>query len=215
MNNLDSLINQTTLLHEMKEVDIMKYLKNKKLKIQSYKKDSVIHFDGEPCIKLEIILSGEVVVERIDESGALLTISEFLTNDILGGNLLFSKNPQYPMTITSKQPSIILEIEKELLFQLLYENQSILRKYLEYVSDHSTILSYKIRNNLHRTIRESLLHYLEHEKMKQKTNRIVLGMTKKALADRIGVQRTSLSRELQKMKRDGIIDFDADSITIL
>jgi len=68
---------------------------------------------------------------------------------------------------------------------------------------------------LHRTIRESLLHYLEHEKMKQNINRIMLTMTKKALADRIGVQRTSLSRELQKMKRDGIIDFNADSITIL
>jgi DNA-binding transcriptional regulator LsrR (DeoR family) len=40
-------------------------------------------------------------------------------------------------------------------------------------------------------------------------------MTKKALADKIGVQRTSLSRELSKMKKDGLIECDSESITIL
>jgi len=39
-------------------------------------------------------------------------------------------------------------------------------------------------------------------------------MTKKELAERLGIQRTSLSRELNKMKKDGLIDYDAHSITI-
>jgi CRP-like cAMP-binding protein len=215
MDNLDSLIKEATLLQELKVEDVKKYLKSNSFKIQSYKEDTVIHFEGESCTNLEIILSGEIVVERIDESGGLLTISEFLSNDILGGNLLFSQHPQYPMTITSKQHSVILEIDKELLFQLFCENPSFLRKYLEYVSDHSTILSFKIKSYVNRTIRENILSFLEHEKKKQKSNKIVLNMTKKVLADKIGVQRTSLSRELSKMKNDGLIDFDAESITIL
>ena len=215
MDNFDSLIKEATLLQELKTEDIKKYLKSNSFKVQSYKKDTVIHIEGYPCTKLEIILSGVIVVERIDESGGLLTIAEFLSNDILGGNLLFSKNPQYPMTITSKQPSVVLEIDKELLFQLFCENPSFLRKYLEYVSDHSTILSFKIKSYVNRTIRENILSFLEHEKKKQNTNRINLNMTKKALADKIGVQRTSLSRELSKMKNDGLIDFDSESITIL
>ena len=124
MDNFDSLIKEATLLQELKVEDVKKYLKSNSFKIQSYKKDTVIHFEGESCTNLEIILSGEIVVERIDESGGLLTISEFLSNDILGGNLLFSQHPQYPMTITSKQPSVILEIDKELLFQLFCENPS-------------------------------------------------------------------------------------------
>ena len=214
MNNYDSLLYEATLLQELKTEDIKKYLKNNSFKVQSYNRETVIHFEGEPCTKLEIILSGEIVVERIDESGGLLTISEFLSNDILGGNLLFSQNPQYPMTITSKQHSVILEIDKELLFQLFCKNPSFLRKYLEYVSDHSTILSFKLKSYVNRTIRENILSFLEHEKKKQDSNRIILKMTKKALADKIGVQRTSLSRELSKMKNDGLIDFDSESITV-
>ncbi|MEA4939555.1 MAG: helix-turn-helix domain-containing protein, partial [Christensenella sp.] len=44
---------------------------------------------------------------------------------------------------------------------------------------------------------------------------IKLEITKKALAERIGVQRTSLSRELTKMRDEGLIDFDSESIKVL
>ena len=40
-------------------------------------------------------------------------------------------------------------------------------------------------------------------------------MSKKEWADKLGVQRPSLSRELIKMKEEGIIDYDKDTISIL
>lgn len=203
-----------TLLQELDPEDIQKYLKDNRFMIRTFAKDAVIHFEDEPCLQLEVIVSGEIAVERIDESGKLLTVAEFLANDILGGNIIFSQTPRYPMTITAKQTSVILGMDKELLFELFCTNPALLRRYLEYISDHSTILSLKIRNDINRTIRESILRFLEQERKKQSTNRIELGITKKALADRLGVQRTSLSRELSKMKKDGIVDFDTDSITI-
>jgi DNA-binding transcriptional regulator LsrR (DeoR family) len=56
---------------------------------------------------------------------------------------------------------------------------------------------------------------LENEKRSQGSKIIKLNLTKKALAEKIGVQRTSLSRELSKMKKDGLILFDTNYITIL
>jgi len=40
-------------------------------------------------------------------------------------------------------------------------------------------------------------------------------MTKKALAERMGVQRTSLSREFARMKQEKLLSFDGDTITVL
>lgn len=119
------------------------------------------------------------------------------------------------MTVTAKEPTVILEISKERLFKLFTVHQRFLEKYLEIVSDHVTILGDRIKHYVNRTIRESVISFLEYESKKQNTNRIKLKMTKKALAEKIGVQRTSLSRELAKMKRDGLILYDADSITLL
>jgi len=39
-------------------------------------------------------------------------------------------------------------------------------------------------------------------------------MSKTALAEHLGVQRTSLSRELQYMKQEGLIDFNGRNITL-
>ena len=77
------------------------------------------------------------------------------------------------------------------------------------------ILGNRIKFYSKKTIRESLLNYLETERRRQKSNKILLNITKKELAEKLGFQRTSLSRELAKMKKDGIIEFDKNSISLL
>ena len=215
MNKNIDLIKSTVLTKFLSDEDILTNLESGKFKVTSYKKSSVVHFDGETCNKLEIILSGKVVVDRIGESGNLLTISEFYNDDILGGNLLFSKYPYYPMTVLTQLPTDILEIDRETLFELFCNNPIFLRTYLELTSDRAFILGNKIKHYINKTIRESIMNYLNYESKIQNSNRIKLNTTKKSLAEKIGVQRTSLSRELAKMRDDGLILFDTDSITLL
>ncbi len=206
---------QTVLLSSLSTDEMGSYIRDGSFKTCVYEKNNIVHFAGEVCSKLEIILSGRVVVERIDEAGNLMTVAEFLSDDILGGNLLFSTNPHYPMMITAKSPTVILEICRERLFKLFSDNHDFLKSYLEFVSDHAMILGDRIRHYVSRTIRESVLSYLDYECKKQNSRRIELGITKKSLAERIGVQRTSLSRELAKMRDEGLIRFDMDSIELL
>lgn len=208
------LIQQVDLVKSLKHQEIESYLTEGSCKITQYGKNNIVHFVGEVCSKLEIILTGKVVIERIDESGNLMTIAEFFSGDVLGGNLMFSKNPYYPMTVTAKEATLILEINKDRLFQLFSDNHEFLRSYLEYVSDHTVILGDRIKHYVNRTIRESIISYLNYERKKQNSTTIKLSMTKKALAERIGVQRTSLSRELAKMREDGLIEFSPVSIIL-
>ncbi len=215
MKNHLGLMRQISLLKSINYQKIESYLNDGSCKISEYGKNNIVHFVGEACSKLEIILSGKVVVARIDESGNLMTIAEFFSCDVLGGNLMFSKNPYYPMTVTTKQPTVILEMNKDRLFQLFADNPEFLKSYLEYVADHTVILGDRIKCYVNRTIRESIKSFLDYERKKQNSNIIKLNMTKKALAERIGVQRTSLSRELTKMRSDGLIHFDAVSIELL
>lgn len=209
------ILRRSTLLDPLSDEDLLAGLKSRNFRIVSFRKNSIIHFEGETCGKLEIILAGQVAVDRIDESGHLTIISEFRSDDILGGNLLFSRRPAYPLTISARQVTEILEIDREALFALLSRNEWFLRSYLAYVSDHASILGDRIRQDAYRTIREHVLDYLEHECKRQASRHIRLTLSKKGLAEQIGVQRTSLSRELAKMRDDGLIAFDAETITLL
>lgn len=213
--NKKQLLLSSKVLEALTENEKLNLLKEGKFKISTYGRNAVLHFAEEPCTKLEIILSGEAAIERIDEGGNTMIIANFHSQDIIGGNLLFSKDPSYPMTITAKEESIILEVDKDALIDILLANEAFLRLYLEYIADNATILHNKINSFINRTIRESILNFLNQESKKQHSKQIKLNMTKKALAELIGVQRTSLSRELAKMKTDNLIEYTPTTITII
>ena len=188
---------------------------NKQIQVKKYTYGEIIHFDGDCCSSIDVILNGQVVIERIDDAGNLMRITEFYPDDILGGNLLFSKNPCYPMMVTAKTEVILLSITKNLVFDFCATNKDFLKVYLEYISDHSLLLGDKLKHYVNRSIRESIIAYLKSEYKIQKSQTLQLRLTKKELADRIGVQRTSLSRELQKMKNEGLVEYDKSCISIL
>lgn len=197
-------------------MNCLKTIYRKKIfKVKVYKKGEVIHFDGDQCKGLEVILDGKIVIERIDENGDLFTITELYPDDILGGNLVFSRNPYYPMTISARTDVEIIDIGKEVLFELCCDHREFLYVFLRLISGNTLILGDKIKHYANRSIRDTIWAYLRQEYYLQKTFKIRLNTTKKALAERIGVQRTSLSRELQKMKKEGLITYDATSITII
>lgn len=185
------------------------------MKVVTHKKDAVIHLDGEVCNVLEIVIDGKVVIDRIDGDGNLLTITEFGDGDILGGNIMFSSNPVYLMTVTAVENCVFLEIPKKALFDMLSSNKLFLKAYLEFVSDLTTVLGNKIRTTIHISLRKKIIHYLKQEYKAQQSSDIELQLTKKALADQLGVQRTSLSRELKKMEREGLLLVDNRHIKIL
>ena len=78
MNDYLELIKQAALTKSLASEEIIFYISEGSFRITTYCKNNIVHFVGETCSKLEIILAGKVAVERIDESGNLMTIAEFL-----------------------------------------------------------------------------------------------------------------------------------------
>lgn len=208
----------------LKHVDLFKGLNDENIKeiftpdlysVKEYKKRTVIYFQSDTCETLDIVLKGVVSIEGIDEGGNSISINDFIAGNLIGGNLLFSRKNFYPMTIQAKTDATVLHLKKELMLKLCKNNTVFLTNLLESLSDNTLILADKIKTLSLKSLRKSIIDYLIHESYAQKSNRIKLRLTKKELAEKFGVQRTSLSRELNKMKSEGIIVYDAYSITIL
>ena len=208
------ILKLTGLFDEFSAKELLNLFKTHNYIISKYNKGSIIHFESEKCNYWDIILKGQVFVQKIDEKGNVLTVAEFKIGDNIGGNLLFSKYPYYPMSVIAKSDTEILHIPKDLVLQLCQTSQDFLVKFLTCISDKTAILTSKIKSISMKSIRESVIEFLNYEYYTQNSKKIKLNMTKKELAERLGIQRTSLSRELNKMKKDGLIDYDAHSITI-
>ena len=185
------------------------------INIKTFRKGQLLHTEGERCRALEVILSGRVVVERITREGNLMTIAAFQRGDCIGGNLLFSSDPVYHLAVTAKQTSQVMVIPRETLFDLLQENPGFLTRYLQEVADNAQVLEGKLRYVVNLSIRQRVLNFLNAEQRRQGSRHVILPSSKTALAAQLGVQRSSLSRELQRMREEGLILFDRHSITLL
>jgi CRP-like cAMP-binding protein len=202
-------------LHVFDQPTLHEWLNTGKLHIAKYDKDQVIHLEGDICDKMEILLSGKVAIKHITADGNVMNVADFNKGDLLGGNLLFTKQPYYPMMILALSKVEVLTIKKDQLFEMLTNFPLFLKAYLEVTSENTFILSSKIKHHVNLTLRDRLLIYLKSESKHQSKKTITLPESKKALAEKLGVERTSLSRELKKMKDDGLIEFDSKTITLL
>jgi CRP-like cAMP-binding protein len=163
---------------------------------------------------MDIILEGRVSVQKIDEDGNILKINVFSGGDILGANLLFSSRNSYPMTVVSESNTVILHIYKELILELSQTNLRFMIGLMTVISDRTLLLTDKIDAISLKTIRQRIIDFLRYEYYLQKSNILQLNISKKDLAERLGIQRTSLSRELNKMRRDGLLEYNARTITL-
>lgn len=177
-------------------------------------KNTFLHSEGDLCFYMDLVLSGELEIQKIDENGNLLTIARFFPLSSLGENLMFGNNNVYPMNAFCPVDSEVLQLDRDFILFLCSENQSFLLGLLKDISDKAIILTDKIKMMSHKSLREKIFDYLIRESAVQKSSKVKLRTSKKHLAQLLGVQRTSLSRELAKLRSEGLIEFDAESIRL-
>ena len=185
-----------------------------KLETKRYEKGQLVHLQNEICNDVDVILKGQVVVQNIGENGNVLTISVFSAPDTIGANLIFSGSNYYPMTVVASAPAIILHMPRELIIRLCKSSERFMVDFMRSISERTIVLTEKINAISLKTIRTSILDFLRYEVRIQNSNTIKLPISKKDLAERLGIQRSSLSRELNKMRKDGLVEYNARTITL-
>lgn len=211
-NFIDYLLS-ISLFKEFDKKDLTLTLNDKYL-LQNYGRNEIIYLQNEKAFTMDIILDGDVAVQSIDENGNILSIVSLSQGDMLGGNLIFSNKNEYPMTLISKNNTTLLRMEKDIILELCQNNKGFLEDFLEVLSDKALFLTTKIHSLAMKTIREKLMDFLIFESNRQKSKKIKLSLSKKELAEKFGVERPSLQRELKKMRDEGLIDYDARSIEL-
>lgn len=163
---------------------------------------------------MDIILNGKVSVQKINENGKVLTVNVFSTSDILGANLIFSSRNCYPMTDVSKTSVMLLHMHKELVLELCQNSESFMIGLMTVISDKTIMLIDEIKLISLKSIRQCIIVFLRYEYHIQKNTVIKPNISKKDFAERLGIQRSSLNRELNKMRKDGLLEYDARTITL-
>lgn len=208
-------IKKSHLFKDFTDADIIELFNVITVKAEKYDKEEIIYTEEDVCNSLCLIIEGKVEIQKIDPTGKVLTVAVFSEGDEFGENLIFSDITNFPMTVVSKTASKILSIPKESVVKLCQMRSEFLYEYLRTISNKALMLSRRIKDVTLKTIRQKIAEYIIEEYKKQKKPDVYINISKKEWADKLGVQRPSLSRELIKMKEEGIIDYGRDIVKII
>lgn len=183
--------------------------------ILKYPKGGIIHLQNQPCNSIGVILKGDVVIQSLDNNGRVLTIVNLGVGESFGGNLIFADQGKYPMTVSANNESIILHIYKDFIIELCQKDKIFLVEFMRSISNKTILVSNKLNAVTMKSIREKIIDFLVQEYAIQQSLCIKLPFNRKDWAERLGIPRPSLSRELSKMKADKLIDYAKDWILIV
>ena len=199
------------LFNKLGEPELRSYLNNAKVIVHSYKKNDFIALSGDP-------LEGSALLTRENVMGQRVIMANLEQSDIFGEALLFSKQPLWPATIKATKVSKIMFIPLETFIDTLPDCQQcqtkILSNLLEDLSEKAILLTRKVHYLTLKGMREKIFAYLTDIYKRQQSTTIHLPHNREQMAEVLNVSRTALSRELGRLRDEGIIDITGRTVTL-
>jgi CRP/FNR family transcriptional regulator, cyclic AMP receptor protein len=192
----------------------------KQFPIVSFKKDEVLLSEGQQSTSLFAIRDGFVKVTSLDENGAenLLWIEG--RYDTVPTEKFFTLNGLIQFYYTALSDGTYYDIDKKAFLEYARHNDTMMAEIAFNMSSHYDDLLQRVNSveqvSVHKKI-VSTLHYLAEKLSANDTVDFVeagLRLTHKDLAALVGSTRETVSLELQKLKKAGLIDYDTTKFIV-
>jgi len=187
-------------------------------KINTYSKNNYIAVEGEPYTGLGILLSGEAAIIKESASGSRVIMTVIGPGDLFGEMIAFSPRKHWPASVFAQSTCSVMFLPPEKIIGECTHGcggyKQLIKNMLVLLSTKALMLNQRVEYLAIKGMREKIsIYLLDQYKINQK-NTFVLPLKRNELADFLSVSRTALSRELGRMRDEGIIEFYRTSVKI-
>ncbi len=212
MEQYFSTIKHTALFQNVEEQELTEMLGCLGAKIRTYKKGSYILRNGTVTKSLGIVLKGKAMILQEDFWGNRNLLSVLGKGESFAESYACTQGVPLNVDVSAESDCVILFLNVERILKICPENckhhQRVVRNLLANLAEKNLAFSEKVLDLGQRTTREKILSYLSKEAKKRSCLEFDIPFTRQQLADYLSVDRSGLSTELGKMKKEGMIDYN-------
>ena len=210
---------ESPMFFGISEEDISAVCENTSPVIKSYLKGEMVINQGDILHHIGIVLKGKLADIKYHDDGSSQLLRLINPRELIGLESISS-------SVALSSGSIEANVRSTILF---FNYDSILSA--EMVSDKCKLMILKNISTLlaneyiesqnmadilsNFTIRSLVISFLEYQSEQNKSNSFDIGMNQTQLAHYLRVNRSVLSKELNQMRREGIIDFEGSRYMLL
>lgn len=213
------IITSLPLFQGIEEKQLLTMLKCLTHSIQVYKKGATISISDVPVKTIGIVLEGCVQMVKEDLWGDKSILAFMHVGDIFGES--FACGSQFISTVTflsSKNSTILYLPFHHVMNQCNHAcvfHHILIENMVKLIADKNVRLMKKAEIISQKTLRKRILTFLHIESQLQQSSHVYISMGRIELSEYLSTDRSALTRELNHMREEGIIDFDKHSMTLL
>lgn len=187
--------------------------------IRKYEKGEIAVIAGDPLNGIGIVLDGEVEVVRENAAGSKSLIAFISKGNTFGEIAAFAGQGTWPSTVTARKESLLMFIPSDRFLgncpRACVFHKILIQNMLKILSEKAVQLNRKVEYLEIKSMRAKLCTYLLEQRRINNSSTFILPVNKNELADYLNVSRPSMSRELGRLRDEGILDFYLSSIRLL
>ena len=151
---------------------------------------------GDSCRALMVLVEGQAEARMTGEEGREVLVDHLKAPMLLAPAFLFATPNIVPVEVNAVTDCAVWHINREAFFEFMQHEPTVLRAFLEILSERGRFLSKKMRTFAVNSLRNRVVEYIE-------TNGCITSVV--AAAQELGVTRPSLSRVLSEMLDEGVV----------
>ena len=187
--------------------------------VSTFRKGDIVAFENEKIRNVGVVLSGAVDMIKEDLWGNKTLLVRARQNDLFGETFACGSDKLSVVTFVVSEDAKILFIPFDRAMRSCTNacefHHQLTDNMVRIIADKNRDLMRKIEVVSKRTTREKLLTYLSIQAQLQGTRYFEIPLGRIELAEYLCVDRSAMTRELAKMKDEGLIDFDRNCFRML
>lgn len=187
--------------------------------ISTFKKGDIVAFEAENIKHIGIVMSGSVDMVKEDLWGNKTMLVRTRKDELFGETFACGSDNLSVVTFLVSEDAKILfmpfdRVMHSCTMACMFHHR-LIENMVRIIADKNRDLMRKVEVVSKRTIREKLLAYLSIQAQVQHSRYFEIPLGRVELAEYLCVDRSALTRELVKMKDEGLIDYDKNCFRLM
>ncbi len=210
MKKYFDVLRRCSLFNGITDEDLLPMLRCLDAKVETFDKKYTIFAEGSAARHIGIVLSGSVQMSQVDFYGNRTILSEVGVAELFGEAFACAEVPSIPISVTGCGPCEILLLSCRRILHACSNacgfHQQLIFNLMKTLAMKNIFFYQKIEITSRRSTREKLLTYLALEAKKKNSSAFIIPFNRQELADYLEVDRSGLSAEISKLRKEGILE---------
>ena len=187
--------------------------------IASYKKGDIILMEGDKPVFVGIVLSGTVQIIKENYEGTRTIVAHLGQGDLFQEAICCAKVKESPVSVVADTAVVVVKLEASRILHTCSNccefHKTLIENMIEIIARKNLFLQSRIEIMRIKSVRQKVLQYLMAFVSEQNKGFITIPFNREEMADYLCVERSALSHELARMKKDGLIDYRKNTFKLL